>query len=224
MKKKKKIVISSKTVIIILSILLLFSLVINIYFFDVKKTSIVLDENIVFFGDSITSGYKIEEFYPKNNVINSGTSGDTTENLLERMEDVYKYNPSKVFILIGINDLNRGKSIDEITKNIQKIINNIKANRKYTKIYIESVYPINRNVFEEKDYSFNEKINNDIIKELNNKIKILCKENKIQYIDVYNSLLDNDGNLKDIYTNEGLHLSDLGYFKVTTSLNKYINE
>lgn len=224
MKKKKKIVISSKTVIIILSILLLISLVINIYFFDVKKTSIVLDENIVFFGDSITSGYKIEEFYPKNNVINSGTSGDTTENLLERMEDVYKYNPSKVFILIGINDLNRGKSIDEITKNIQKIINNIKANRKYTKIYIESVYPINRNVFEEKDYSFNEKINNDIIKELNNKIKILCKENKIQYIDVYNSLLDNDGNLKDIYTNEGLHLSDLGYFKVTTSLNKYINE
>ena len=224
MKKKKKIVISSKTVIIILSILLLISLVINIYFFDVKKTSIVLDENIVFFGDSITSGYKIEEFYPKNNVINSGTSGDTTENLLERMEDVYKYNPSKVFILIGINDLNRGKSIDEITKNIQKIINNIKANRKYTKIYIESVYPINRNVFEEKEYSFNEKINNDIIKELNNKIKILCKENKIQYIDVYNSLLDNDGNLKDIYTNEGLHLSDLGYFKVTTSLNKYINE
>ena len=224
MKKKKKIVISSKTVIIILSILLLFSLVINIYFFDVKKTSIVLDENIVFFGDSITSGYKIEEFYPKNNVINSGTGGDTTENLLERMNDVYKYNPSKVFILIGINDLNRGKSIDEITKNIQKIINNIKANRKYTKIYIESVYPINRNVFEEKDYSFNEKINNDIIKELNNKIKILCKENKIQYIDVYNNLLDNDGNLKDIYTNEGLHLSDLGYFKVTTSLNKYINE
>ena len=41
---------------------------------------------------------------------------------------------------------------------------------------------------------------------------------------ISNNLLDNDGNLKDIYTNEGLHLSDLGYFKVTTSLNKYINE
>ena len=135
MKKKKKIVISSKTVIIILSILLLISLVINIYFFDIKKTSIVLDENIVFFGDSITSGYKIEEFYPKNNVINSGTGGDTTENLLERMNDVYKYNPSKVFILIGINDLNRGKSIDEILDNIQRIVNNIKTIEN-TQIYI----------------------------------------------------------------------------------------
>lgn len=224
MKKKEKISINSKIIIIILSVLLLISLVINIYLFSIKKNINLLDENIVFFGDSITSGYKIEEFYPKNNVINSGISGNVTNDLLERMDDVYRYNPSKVFLLIGINDLNREKSIDEITKNIQKIINNIKANRKYTKIYIESVYPINRNVFEEKNYSFNEKINNDIIKELNNKIKILCKENKIQYIDVYNSLLDNDGSLKDIYTNEGLHLSDLGYFKVTTSLNKYINE
>lgn len=223
-KKKKKIVISSKIIIIIIAACLFISLVINIYLFSIKKAVNMLDENIVFFGDSITEVYKVDEFFPKRNVINSGISGDRTENLLERMDDVYRYNPSKVFLLIGINDLNREKSIDEITKNIQKIINNIKANRKYTKIYIESVYPINRNVFEEKDYSFNEKINNDIIKELNNKIKILCKENKIQYIDVYNSLLDNDGNLKDIYTNEGLHLSDLGYFKVTTSLNKYINE
>lgn len=224
MKKKKKIVISSKTVIIILSILLLISLVINIYFSGVKKTSIVLDENIVFFGDSITNGYKIEEFYPKNNVINSGTSGDTTENLLERMEDVYKYNPSKVFILIGINDLNRGKSIDEILDNIQRIVNNIKTNRKYTNIYIESVYPINRNVFEDKDYSFNNDISNDTIKELNDRLSNLCKENSIQYVDVYNNLIDSEGNLKKDYTKEGLHLTDLGYFKVTSSLSKYIDE
>lgn len=224
MKKKKKIVISSKIIIIILSILLLISLVINIYFFSVKKTSIVLDENIVFFGDSITSGYKIEEFYPKNNVINSGTSGDTTEDLLERMEDVYKYNPSKVFILIGINDLNRGKSIDEILDNIQRIVNNIKTNREYTNIYIESVYPINRNVFEDKDYSFNNDISNDTIKELNDRLSNLCKENSIQYADVYNNLIDSEGNLKKDYTKEGLHLTDLGYFKVTSSLSKYIDE
>ena len=224
MKKKEKIVISSKIIIIIMAVCLFISLVINIYLFSIKKAVNMLDENIVFFGDSITSGYKIEEFYPKNNVINSGTSGDTTENLLERMEDVYKYNPSKVFILIGINDLNRGKSIDEILDNIQRIVNNIKTNRKYTNIYIESVYPINRNVFEDKDYSFNNDISNDTIKELNDRLSNLCKENSIQYVDVYNNLIDSEGNLKDIYTNEGLHLSDLGYFKVTTSLNKYINE
>lgn len=223
MKKKEKIVISSKIIIIIMAVCLFISLVINIYLFSIKKAVNMLDENIVFFGDSITSGYKIEEFYPKNNVINSGTSGDTTENLLERMEDVYKYNPSKVFILIGINDLNRGKSIDEILDNIQRIVNNIKTNRKYTNIYIESVYPINRNVFEDKDYSFNNDISNDTIKELNDRLSNLCKENSIQYVDVYNNLIDSEGNLKEDYTREGLHLTDLGYFKVTSSLVKYIN-
>lgn len=223
MKKKEKIVISSKIIIIIMAVCLFISLVINIYLFSIKKAVNMLDENIVFFGDSITSGYKIEEFYPKNNVINSGTSGDTTENLLERMNDVYKYNPSKVFILIGINDLNRGKSIDEILDNIQRIVNNIKTNRKYTNIYIESVYPINRNVFEDKDYSFNNDISNDTIKELNDRLSNLCKENSIQYVDVYNNLIDSEGNLKEDYTREGLHLTDLGYFKVTSSLVKYIN-
>ncbi len=158
MKKKEKISINSKIIIIILSVLLLISLVINIYLFSIKKNINLLDENIVFFGDSITSGYKIEEFYPKNNVINSGTGGDTTENLLERMNDVCKYNPSKVFILIGINDLNRGKSIDEILDNIQRIVNNIKTNREYTNIYIESVYPINRNVFVAINMSSNKKV------------------------------------------------------------------
>ncbi len=224
MKKKEKITINSKIILIILEILLLISLVINIYLFSIKKNINLLDENIVFFGDSITNGYKIEEFYPKNNVINSGISGNITENLLERMDDVYKYNPSKVFLLIGINDLNRGYSSDEILSNMQKIINNIKTHRKYTKIYIESIYPINRNVFEDKDYSFNEDITNDTIKEINDKIKDMCKENNVQYIDVFSNLLDSEGNLKDIYTKEGLHLSDLGYFKVTSSLSKYVSE
>lgn len=224
MKKKEKITINSKIILIILGVLLLISLGINIYLFNTKKDINLLDENIVFFGDSITSFYKVDEFFPKNNVINSGISGNITNDLLERMDDVYKYNPSKVFLLIGINDLNRGRSSDEILTNIQKIINNIKTHRKYTKIYVESIYPINRNVFEDKDYSFNEDITNDTIKEINDKIKEMCKENNVEYVDVFNNLLDSEGNLKDIYTKEGLHLSDLGYFKVTSSLSKYINE
>ena len=183
-----------------------------------------MDENIVFFGDSITNKYKVEEFFSNTYVINSGISGDKSEDLLNRMNDVYKYNPSKVFILIGINDLNNGIKEDEILNNIQKIINGIKTNRMHSKIYIESVYPINRDVFNEKDYSFNEDISNNTIKEFNKKLKKLCKENDITYINVYDSLLDDNGNLKEVYTLEGLHLNDLGYFKVTSTINKYIKK
>ena len=209
---------------ILISIFLIISIGFNIYLSNNKNYVYKMDENIVFFGDSITNKYKVEEFFSNTYVINSGISGDKSEDLLNRMNDVYKYNPSKVFILIGINDLNNGIKEDEILNNIQKIINGIKTNRMHSKIYIESVYPINRDIFNEKDYSFNEDISNDTIKKFNKKLKKLCKENDITYINVYDSLLDDNGNLKDVYTLEGLHLNDLGYFKVTSTINKYIKK
>ncbi|MBP3461511.1 MAG: hypothetical protein J6K21_03770 [Bacilli bacterium] len=224
MKKKKKKISYLNLILIFTSVCLTISVFFNIYLSNKKYVNYEMDENIVFFGDSITNKYKVEEFFPNSHVVNSGISGDKSSDLIERMDDVYKYNPSKVFLLIGINDLNNAVDQDEILNNIQKIVNGIKTNRKYTKIYIESVYPINRNSFNEKDYSFNEDITNDTIKDFNNKLKNLCKENKINYVNVYDNLLDSDGNLKDIYTVEGLHLNDLGYYKVTSSIIKYIKK
>lgn len=225
-KKKKINFIKKNSIIIILIPLLILSLIINIFLFNKptkKEETFFVDENIVFFGDSITKKYNVEEFFQDKFVINSGISGDKTEDLINRIEnDVYKYNPSKVFILIGINDLNHDVDEEKIINNIQKIVNGIKLKRKYAKIYIESIYPINRNTLNEKEYEFNENITNDKIKEINKKIENLCKENNIEYIDIFSELVDNDDNLKDIYTIEGLHLNDLGYFKVTSELEKYV--
>jgi lysophospholipase L1-like esterase len=207
---------------------LIISIIFDLILFDnnEKETvKYVTDQNVVFFGDSITAGYKVEEFFPDTFVINSGIGGNRSNQLLERIEDdVYAYNPSKIFILIGINDMNGNVPQAEILNNIQKIINGIKINRKYTKIYIESIYPINRNMFDDIEYGFNKEVTNDKIKEINLKIKNICKENDITYVDVYSSLIDEDGNLKSAYSKEGLHLTDLGYFKVTKVLEKYISE
>ena len=212
----------------ILTSLLLISIIFDLVLFFSKEKEVikyVTDQNIVFFGDSITEGYKVKEFFPDTFVINSGISGDRSNQLLERIVNaVYIYNPSKVFILIGINDMNGGVSEEQILNNIQKIINDIKINRKYTKIYIESIYPINREMFKEMKTEFNKDVTNDKIKEINSKIKTMCEENDINYVDVYSSLIDDNGNLKAVYSKEGLHLTDLGYFKVTKVLEKYISE
>jgi lysophospholipase L1-like esterase len=212
----------------VLSSLLLISIICDLMLFFIKEketVKYVTDQNIVFFGDSITEGYKVDEFFPDTFVINSGISGNKSNQLLERIEnDVYAYNPSKVFILIGINDMNHSVPEEEILNNIQKVINGIKINRKYTKIYIESIYPINRNMFDDIEYGFNKEVTNDKIKKINSKIKTMCEDNDINYVDVYSSLTDTNGNLKAVYSKEGLHLTDLGYFKVTKVLEKYISE
>ena len=209
---------------IILSILLFISISLSVILVFINSNiKYKNDENIVFFGDSMTSRYDVEKYYPKRNVINSGVSGNKSEDLIERInDDVYKYNPSTIFLLIGINDLNNEVDEEDIILNIQNIVNGIKINRPYAKLYIESVYPINKDVMTENEFEYANNFDNKDIKDLNEKIKVLCKENNIEYIDIYNKLTDENGNLKKLYTKDGLHLNNLGYLKITSILKKYI--
>ena len=173
-------------------------------------------ENIIFFGDSITAGYDLNKYYSNKHIVNKGISGNKTEDLLNRIEtDVFQYNPSKVIVLIGINDLTHGVDSDDILLNIESIINEIQLNRPKTKIYIESIYPVGVN---RKD------VDNKAIKDLNIKIKKLCKLSDVIYINVFDHLIDKEGNLKKTYTRDDLHLTNLGYLKVTSVLSEYVEE
>lgn len=191
----------------------------------IEKEKIVQDENIVFLGDSITWMYDLAKYYPNRKVINSGVDGEFTDGVLENMDSrVYKYNPSKVFILIGTNDIYKGKTIDEITENVDKIVKNIKKNRPHCQIYLESLYPINATNNEKIHMDMVKNRTNKFIKQINKKYKIIAKENNITYIDMYSKLLDDNGNLNIDYTKEGLHLVDEGYDVVTKEINKYLKD
>ena len=184
-------------------------------------------DNFVFLGDSITDWYPFEEFYsPDVPIINSGFAGYTSEDLLKNMDEtVYKYNPTKVFIQVGTNDLNRDNhDIDKVYKNIVKIIKNIKSNRPSTKVYLESIYPINTSNDERIDKVCVGIRENVEIVELNKKLKDFCDKNDVVYINLYDKLSDAGGDLRLDYTKEGLHLSDKGYLAVSNELKKYIKE
>ena len=223
--------------IIILISIILGGLLTYICFYDkfnktriVTKTEVVkkieVDENIVFYGDSIIEQYDVDKFYPDRNVINSGVSGNDTEDLVEGLEDrVYKYNPSKVFILIGTNDIIHDVETEEMVSNLRRIIDGIQKNRKYADIYVMSIFPINKDDEESKINldMVNSKRKNSLIKDINREYKRLCGEEKITYINVYDKLLDDDGNLDIDYTKEGLHLIDDGYEVVTKCVEKYLN-
>ena len=172
-------------------------------------------------GDSITEMYDLEKYFPDDPVVNSGVGGNTTDDILEDMQQrVYQYNPSKVFLLIGTNDLQDGKTPDEIFENIKRIVEGIQENRPEAKIYLESIYPVNRNF----ENSGAQDRHNEDIKEINKKIEEYCMEEDLTYIDLYSVLEDENGDLRAEYTNEGLHLSEEGYDIVTETLKKYLYE
>ena len=221
MKKFKKIL--QITLVSLLGVITLLSVIGSI----INKSKIdsikVQDENIVFFGDSITEGYNVKEFFDEYRIVNSGISGNTTKDLINRIDsDLYDYNPSAVIIQIGTNDLRVSIKDEEIISNIKKIIKGIRKNRKNASILVESIYPLNRDMDTEYWDGVNEDYNNKHIIKLNKDIKKLCKIEHIKYIDVYTSLLDDNKNLKEVYSKEGLHLTDLGYYKVTKIIKKYL--
>ena len=188
------------------------------YYFD---NSGIMHGNILFLGDSLTDYYNLSKYYKNELVINSGIAGNSTDDILNDMYNrVYKYNPSKIFLLIGTNDIVYGKDVNYITNNINKIIDLIRKKLPNCKIYLESLYPINNTNNLKVNHNVVANRTNDVINQINTKIKEIPN---ITYINIHDSLVDTNGNLNINYTVEGLHINDSGYITITNILNKYIN-
>lgn len=215
-------------VIIILIVCFLGFIVFHYTTFNHHKVKVVtkikevekVPDNYLFLGDSITDFYDLDKYYPDLPVVNSGISGNTTEDILNDMKKrAYQYNPSKVFLLIGTNDLDLKHSKEDIIKNIEEILEDIRNNRPKAELYLESIYPVNHDI---RRNNAGNRQNNDI-REINKELKKYCKKNKITYIDMYDLLKDEEGNLKEEYTKDGLHLSDKGYEVVTKEIKQRIS-
>ena len=90
-----------------------------------KENQKIQGHPVVFFGDSITDNCDLEKYYPGIYAFNREISGNTTEDLLKRMKvSVYDAHPSKVVLLIGINDMmNEGyrpKAVQAATVTVPK--------------------------------------------------------------------------------------------------------
>ncbi len=191
---------------------------------EVEK--VVIDENVVFLGDEITEDYDIDEYFEDHFVVNQGKKDAATKDILDKLEEkVYQYNPSKIFLLIGINDLgNDDISNDDIVDNIEEIIKDIQGGRPYAKIYVESILPINDSDDDKIDEDVIDGRTNRDIKEVNEKLQEIAKELDVMYIDLFSELVDDDDKLDLDYTTDGLHISEKGYREITKKLLNYIEE
>lgn len=177
----------------------------------------------IFVGDSITKGFDLKEEFDDLIVINKGIDGNKTTDILKRLDsDIYTFQPSKVFLLIGINDIGKNIENDEIIDNIEKIVDNIRKNCPNTKIYLQSIYPINNTDDKKIDKKHFKYRNNKTVISINKKLKALASNKEFVYIDVYSHLLDENNNLKLSYTKEGLHLNKDGYEEISKVLNSYV--
>ncbi len=175
-----------------------------------------LKKATVFLGNSITERGQWGELLPGEIIMNRGIGGDNTFGVLARLGDVTKYKPKRIFLLIGINDLGRGLPIEVISNNYKRIIQQIKTESPKTKLYVQSVLPMNESLLKAV-YLKNKK---DSVTKLNESIRAIAKAEGVPYINLHPVFADIKGELKEAFTQDGIHLRPSAYVEWVTFLKK----
>ena len=178
------------------------------------------ENEIIFLGNSITEGGDWKALFPNVNAVNRGISGDVTDGILDRLDEVVSSKPKKIFLLIGTNDLARGKNVDYVLNNCNLILEKIKSESKDSKIYLQSVLPYNPTVG--NNFS-GHKSNQQKVLVLNKKLKKLSKKQDVHYLNIHKKFSNKKGELMADLTYDGLHLNKKGYLFWAKIIKKHVN-
>lgn len=162
---------------------------------------------VVAIGDSITYGYpytmndswvRLTSDKLNLNIINQGVCGDLTRDMLERFsEDVLSLNPTHVIIMGGTNDAFCDLTVDEISRNISKMVK---------QSIFQNIIPILalpipcQEVKEEKTLS-----------SYRDWIRCFAAYKKVGLLDFYSQMLKSDGRIENKVLIDGVHPSLKGY-------------
>lgn len=173
---------------------------------------------IVFLGDSITAREDWNVLLGRRDILNAGISGNTTDDVLVRLDEATKGQPQKLFLMIGINDLLRGRSVSYVLDNIGKILEGIRIESPRTTVYLESVLPVN-NSLSAKQYGT---VDSQKIVSLNAKLDELARQQGIVFIDLYSHFCGADNQLYVSYSQDGLHPNARGYSQWRGIISPYL--
>jgi lysophospholipase L1-like esterase len=171
------------------------------------------ENRVVFFGDSITDIWHIDEYFPGKPYINRGIGGQTTPQMLVRFrQDVINLEPKVVIILAGTNDIagNTGPMrIEDIEADFASLADLARANN--IKVIYSSVLPIHN--YTEKSKDFFAQRSPEKILLMNNWLRSYCAvaSHGCVYLDYFSAMVDDKGLMKKDLADDGLHPNAAGY-------------
>ena len=168
---------------------------------DIFETLPIERTDIVFLGNSITEYCNWSELFGMSNIKNRGIGGDIIKGVINRIDQVVDAQPQKIFLMIGVNDLELGNSVEEILTNYEALVQIIVQKSPSTQLYIQSTLPTR---------GYPNRKNSDIIK-INAGIEAIAAKYNSTYIQLFDLFKAQDGKLKTELTYDGLHINGEGY-------------
>jgi lysophospholipase L1-like esterase len=151
-----------------------------------------------FVGDSITAHGDWQRWFPEEDARNFGVGGNTTDDLLERLDEVIAAQPSTVVLLIGANDFSWRRPVEHVVRNIETALVRLRRGLPDAQIVIQSVMP------RHPEYA-------QAIKEVNPHLRQFATTVRSQYLDLWPALATQEGGIDPACSDDELHLNDHGY-------------
>ena len=182
----------------------------------------LLEPDMIFIGDSIVEYYPLQELLgTAKTIVNRGIRGYQTGLLLDNL-DAHLYGDAvdQIVLLIGTNDIGKDVSMNETLDNLERVIQSVAREYPLSQIKLLSILPVN----EGEEYKQTVYIRtNEKIREWNQAFEALASAYmQVDFLPIYDSLTDSEGQLQSAYTTDGLHLSVAGYQALSDTLKTYL--
>ena len=166
---------------------------------------------VVFFGDSITDFWHLNEYFPDRDYLNRGIAGQTTGEMLQRFKaDVIDLHPAAVLVLAGTNDLAREIPVAAIENNYQEMADLASANK--IKLIFASVLPVSDHHKDQNPaYERTPARPPATIRALNDWLQSFCSQRNFVFVSYFPAMVDENGQLQADLSDDGLHPNSKGY-------------
>jgi lysophospholipase L1-like esterase len=153
---------------------------------------------IAFVGDSLVREGDWASWLGNATVHNFGVSGDTTDDVLARLDAVIETKPDEVLLLIGTNDLGTRQTVEHLVRNIESMLIELRRGLPESRVLVHSILPRGREFAQR-------------IKDANIHLRQFSATVKAQYLDLWPALSMEDGSINPQFSDDQLHLNDEGY-------------
>jgi lysophospholipase L1-like esterase len=167
--------------------------------------------DVVFIGDSLTEGAEWSDFFPNISVANRGVGGNTTADILRRLDSIVSLKPEYAFIMLGINDIDRGVPLLHIVSRYVAIVKSLRKNG--IEVVIQSTIQCQPSECFSKS---------EIVNELNTSLKEYAKSLNMRFVEL--GVLSKKDGLESIHSYDGVHLNGKGYRVWVESISPILSE
>ena len=155
-------------------------------------------DTVVFLGDSLTQGGDWSAWFPDLNALNFGIGGNTSEDVLVRLDAVVAAQPDEIVLLVGTNDFGLRRNVETLVRNVQSILVDLRRDLPGSRMLVQSVMPRGREFA-------------DRIREANIHLRQFSATVHAQFLDLWPAMALEDGELNPVFSEDRLHLNDAGY-------------